>query len=68
MPYTKNFLDLKQSIKENYLGRPVPKRFQKIYGKKYNKKDILPLTYAIAKSRGIKIDWGESKKLKGGMK
>jgi hypothetical protein len=56
MPLSKDFLKLEKRIEENYLGRPVPTRFKKMYGKKYNKKDIRSLTYAIAKARGIRIE------------
>ena len=62
MPTTKAFDKLFENVKETYLGDPVPKRFQKDYGKIYNKKDIKPLAIRIAKSRGIKIDIKEAKK------
>lgn len=55
MPYTYEFKKFQERIKREYLGKPVPTRYLKIYGKKYNQKDILPLSYAIAKSKGIKI-------------
>lgn len=56
MPFTKEFKKLKENISDTYLGDRVPKKYQKDYGLKYNKKDILPLSFRIAKSRGIKID------------
>jgi len=56
MPLTREFKKLRERIRKNYLGKPVPTRFLKRYGKIYNKKDITPLTYAIAKSRGIQVD------------
>jgi len=56
MPKTKDFLKLMANVEETYLGEDVPKKFRKRYGKIYNKKDIEPLTFAIARSRGIKID------------
>ena len=56
MPFTKDFTKLKGRIEENYLGRPVPTRFKKEFGLKYNIKDILPLSIKIAKSRGVQID------------
>lgn len=56
MPLTKEFKKLMKSVEKNYLGKPVPTRFKKTYGKIYNKKDIEPLSYAIAKSRGVQID------------
>lgn len=56
MPLSKDFLKLEKRIEREYFGKPVPTRFKKTYGKIYNKKDIRPLTYAIAKLRGIKIE------------
>lgn len=56
MPLTKQFKKLQLRVEESYLGKPVPTRFQKEFGKKYNTKEILPLSIKIAKSRGIKIE------------
>ncbi|MEA3414064.1 MAG: hypothetical protein U9Q99_00865 [Nanoarchaeota archaeon] len=56
MPLTKEFKKLEKRIEESYLGRPVPTRFKKEFGKKYNLKDIRPLAIKISKSRGIQID------------
>jgi len=56
MPYTKDFKQLFKRIERTYLGKPVPTRFKKEFGKKYNKKEILPLSIKIAKSRRIQID------------
>lgn len=56
MPKTKNFNKLLENIEGSFLGETVPERFQKEFGKIYNKKDILPLAIKIARSRGIKID------------
>ena len=56
MPKTKQFGKLFRSVKRQYLGRPVPKQYQKRYGKVYGKKDVTGFSYAIAKSRGIRID------------
>ena len=58
MPKTKSFKKLLASVEETYLGDPVPKHFQKDYGKIYNVKDIKPLAIRIAKSKKIKIDVG----------
>ncbi len=55
MPFTRKFEKLQRSVKEFYLGRPVATRFQKEFGKIYNKKEILPLAIKISKSRGIAI-------------
>ncbi len=56
MPFTRKFEKLKESVKEFYLGRPVPTRFKKEFGKIYNKNEILPLAIKISKSRGIQIE------------
>ena len=56
MPTTDAFDKLMKSVKKTYLGKKVPKEYQKDYGKIYNKKDIEELGLRIAKSRGIKID------------
>jgi len=56
MPYTKDFLRLGKSVKKQYLGKSVPNKYQKRYGKRYGFSDVKSLSYAIAKSRGIKID------------
>ena len=56
MPYSKDFLKLMSNVEETYLGKEVPKQYRKRYGKRYDKKEIKPLAFAIAKSRGIKID------------
>ena len=57
MPKTKDFKKLMKSVEETYWGEKVPKRFQKDYGKIYNKKDLEVLGIRIAKSRGIKTEW-----------
>ena len=65
MPFTKDFKKLLENVEDTYLGDPVPKRYRKLYGKIYNKKDIEPVAFAIARSRGIKIDiQGAKKKIK----
>ena len=56
MPITKDFQKLMKNAKETYWGEDVPKRFQKDYGKIYNKKDIKQLGIRIAKSKGVKIE------------
>lgn len=58
MPHTKEFRKLLGNLEDEYLGEKVPKKYQKRYGKRYDKKDIKGLGYAIAKSKGIKIDKG----------
>lgn len=56
MPHTKGFLSLMNSMEDTYLGKPVKKQYQKKYGKKYDKDEVKSFAYAVAKSRGIKID------------
>lgn len=56
MPKTKEFIKLQKAIKAEYLGKPVPKKYQKRYGKRYGPKDVKSLAFATAKSKKIKID------------
>jgi len=56
MPRTKEFIKLQKAIKAEYLGKPVPKKYQKRYGKRYDLKDVKSLAFAIAKTKKIKID------------
>ena len=56
MPYTSSFKDLFKNVKKQYLGKDVPLKYRKKWGKKYDEDEIKSLAYAIAKSRGIKID------------
>ena len=56
MPHTKEFKELLAALDEEYTGKPVPLKYQKRYGKRYDKNEIKSLGYAIAKSKGIKID------------
>lgn len=58
MPYTESFKKLKGVMEDEYLGKHVPKQFQDRYGKTYDKEDIKSFAYAVARSRGIKIDKG----------
>lgn len=56
MPKTEGFRHLIKSVKKSYLGKPVPMKYRKKYGKTYQKGEVKSIAYAIAKSRGIKID------------
>ena len=56
MPHTSAFNELFKNVEETYLGKSVPKKYQKRYGKKYDKNEIESIAIAISKSRGIKID------------
>lgn len=56
MPKTKGFKKLISSVKDTYLGKSVPSKYQKKYGKRYDSSEVKSIAYAIAKSRGISID------------
>lgn len=56
MPYSDDFLKLRAGLTREYLNRPVPKKLQRKYGRRYELKDIHYMSYPIAKSHGIKID------------
>ena len=58
MPLTKGFKRLLESMEETYVGEPVPKKWRKKYGKTYDKEEVKSFAYAVAKSKGIKIDKG----------
>ena len=56
MPFTSDFKKLLENVEETYLGEKVPKQYRKKYGKRYDKKEMKPLAFAIAKSKKIRID------------
>ena len=58
MVYTESFKKLKGALTEEYLDKQVPQKFQERYGKTYDKEDIKSFAYAVARSRGIKVDKG----------
>jgi len=62
MPITKQFKDLLKNVKKTYLGKDVPLQYRNRYGKLYDADEIESIAFAIAKSKGIKID------IKGGKK
>jgi len=64
MPKTKDFIKLQKAVKKSYLGKKVPKKYQKKYGNRYDLKEVKSIGYAIAKKKGIKIN--KLKKKKGG--
>ena len=55
MPKTKKFLKLMKAVKESYIGKPVPPKYQKKYGKVYDPEEAERIAFAIAKKRGWKI-------------
>ena len=54
MPETSAFKKLKKNVFETYLGKKVPKEYQKKYGKTYDESEVKSVAFAIAKSRRIK--------------
>ena len=56
MPYSNEFKKLLETTRKTYLGKEVKPKYRKRYGKKYQKGEIKAVAYAMAKSRGIKID------------
>jgi len=62
MPLTKQFKELKKSVKRTYLGKQVPLKFRNRYGKLYDEDEVESIAFAIAKSKGIKIDSKGDKK------
>jgi len=56
MPHSKVFRELLKQMEKEYTGKKVPKKFQPKYGKVYQKKETKSIAYAVAKSKGIKID------------
>jgi len=56
MPQSKVFRQLLKSMEKEYLGKKVPEKYQDKYGKRYDKSEVKSFSYAVAKSRGIKID------------
>jgi len=65
MPLTKEFIKLQKAIKKTYLGKPVKKKYQEKYGKKYDIKEVKNIGYAIATKIKMKI---HKLKSKGGKK
>jgi len=56
MPFTKEFRKLLKNVEKTYLGKPVKKKYQDRYGLRYDEGELEEIAFAIAKSRGIKID------------
>ena len=45
-------MKLLRAAEESYMGKPVPRKYQKKYGKRYSKEEARSIAYAIGKSRG----------------
>jgi hypothetical protein len=56
MPTSKAFNKLFKNVNNTYLGKKVKPKYQKDYGKTYDKKEVKSVAIRIAKSRGIKYD------------
>lgn len=54
MPFTKDFKKLLASVEGEYLDKPVPKKYRKEYGKRYDKKELKVVAIKIANKLGIK--------------
>ena len=59
MPTTKAFKKIKASLTSQYLRKSVPTEYQNRYGKRYDPSDIKNFAYAVARSKGIKIEGGK---------
>lgn len=55
MPRTKKFKKLLIAVRKSYLGKKVPKIYQKSYGKVYDKKETERIAFAIARKKGWRI-------------
>lgn len=55
MPKSKKFLKLLKAVRKQYVGKKVPKLYQKRYGKIYSKAEAERIAYATARKLGWKI-------------
>jgi len=55
MPKTRKFRKLLKVVKKQYLGKKVPRKYQKKYGKRYDSDEVERIAYAIATSKGWRI-------------
>jgi len=55
MPKSKKFKALLKSTKEYYVGRKVPPKYQKQYGKIYDEEEAKQVAYAIGKKHGWRV-------------
>lgn len=56
MPNTSEFKKLLKNVKKRYLGKRVPIQYKKKYGYTYDIDELNSLSYAIAKSKRMKLD------------
>jgi hypothetical protein len=62
MPESKKVKKLLKSTEEYYKGKKVPAKYQKKYGKTYDKKEARSIGFAIAKKQGWKVNKRGKKK------
>ena len=55
MPKSKKFKALLKSTKEYYVGRKVPSKYRKKYGKIYDEEEAEQIAFAIGKKHGWRI-------------
>ena len=55
MPKSKKFLKLIKEVRKQYLGKKVPQKYRKKYGKVYSKDEVKSIAYAIAKKQGMRV-------------
>ena len=54
MPIPKKFIKLWKDVKQQYLGKEVPKKYREKYGKIYDAEEVKSIAFAIAKKLGWK--------------
>jgi hypothetical protein len=59
---SKKLKKLLKSTEQYYEGKKVPARYQKKYGKVYDKEEAKSIAYAIAKRQGWKVNRRKKKK------
>ena len=52
MPKTKKFIKLLKDVREQYVGKKVPVKYRKKYGKIYDPDEVKSIAFAIAKKLG----------------
>ena len=55
MPKSKKFKKLIAGVKEYYIEKPVPKKYQGKYGKVYDEDEAEQIAYAIAKKKKWRV-------------
>lgn len=55
MPKSKEFKELMKNVSKEYLGKPVPLKYQGRYGKVYDKKEVKSVAYAIGNKKHLRI-------------